>query len=168
MSLIDLQTNYVYDLKNKLNNIIGNEKNFVANSSNFASLIYHQLDGITWAGFYFLANEHLVLGPYIGKVACVRIPISEGVCGSAARNRKPIIVPDVHKFPGYIPCDPSANSELVVPLFYNNSVIGVFDLDSSIYNRFTEFEANLISELLAILIKKSLVQPFLDYYGTAC
>jgi GAF domain-containing protein len=167
MSLIDLPTNYGSDLKNKLNNIIGNEKNFIANASNFASLIFHQLDGVTWAGFYFLANEHLILGPYVGKVACVRISITEGVCGSAARNRKPVIVPDVHKFPGYIPCDPSANSELVVPLFFNNSVIGVFDIDSSMYGRFTEFEANLISDLLAILVKKSLIKPILDYYGAA-
>jgi GAF domain-containing protein len=76
-------------------------------------------------------------------------------------------VPDVHKFPGYIPCDPSANSELVVPLFFNNSVIGVFDIDSSMYGRFTEFEANLISDLLVILVRKSLIKPILDYYGAA-
>lgn len=167
MSLIDLPTSYGSDLKNKLNNIIGYEKNFIVNASNFASLIFHQLDGVTWAGFYFLANEHLILGPYVGKVACFRISITEGVCGSAARKRKPVIVPDVHKFPGYIPCDPSANSELVVPLFFNNSVIGVFDIDSSMYGRFTEFEANLISDLLAILVKKSLIKPILDYYGAA-
>lgn len=167
MSSIELPTNYYFGLKNKLKDIIGSEKNFVANASNFASLIYHQLDGVSWAGFYFLANNHLVLGPYIGKVACVRIPVSEGVCGSAVRTRKTIIVPDVHKFPGYLPCDPSANSELVVPIFYNNSVIGVFDIDSANYNRFSDYEANLVSNLLEILVESSLVNPLIKYYERA-
>ncbi len=167
MSSIELPTNHYLSIKNKLKDIIGSEKNFVANASNFATFIYHQFDGVSWAGFYFLANDHLVLGPYIGKVACVRIPVSEGVCGAAFRNRKTIIVPDVHKFPGYIPCDPSANSELVVPIFYNDSVIGVFDIDSTIYNRFNDYEANLVSILLEILMESSLVNPLIKYYESA-
>ncbi|MCX7880218.1 MAG: GAF domain-containing protein [Ignavibacteria bacterium] len=150
--------------KEKLLQIISNERNFVANAGNFASLVYHNLSSISWAGFYFVSNQHLILGPFMGKVPCVRIKITEGVCGASVRTKKPIIVPDVHKFPGYIPCDPTANSELVLPVFYQGNVVGVFDLDSQLYNRFTENDAKNLSSLLKYVIDYSNVRPFLDYY----
>lgn len=164
MKNLDLALNLHLVIKEKLINIIGNEKNFITNASNFASLIYNNLNGINWAGFYFLSNEHLVLGPYQGKIACTRIPVSDGVCGSCFRSKKAIIVPDVHKFPGYIPCDPSANSEMVLPVFYKNKIIGVFDIDSPIYNRFSDTEAEFISSLLEILINSSSVDSIITYY----
>lgn len=160
----ELSLNHHLVIKEKLINILRDEKNFITNASNFASLIYHNLNGVNWAGFYFISNENLVLGPYQGKIACTRIPISDGVCGSCIRTRKPIIVPDVHKFPGYIPCDPSANSEMVLPVIYRNKIIGVFDLDSSIYNRFNEIEAEFISSLLEILMNCSSVDSIITYY----
>ncbi|MEJ5285711.1 MAG: Free methionine-(R)-sulfoxide reductase, contains GAF domain [Candidatus Kapaibacterium sp.] len=164
MQKIDFQLNHAQLIKGKLHQTLGNEKNFISNASNFVSLVYHNFDAVSWAGFYFLSNEHLVLGPFQGKSACVRIPISQGVCGSAARNKKTIIVPDVHKFPGYIPCDPTANSEMVIPVIYKNKLIGVFDLDSPIYNRFTQQESELISELLEVLLFNSIVEPLIRYY----
>lgn len=166
MQKIDLPRNSFVLLKEKLMNFIANENNFVSNASNFASLVFHSFDSISWAGFYFVTNNYLILGPYQGKVACVRIPISDGVCGSSVRNKKTIIVPDVHKFPGYIPCDPTANSEMVVPVLYQRKVIGVFDIDSPIYNRFTESEANFIAEALNILVNNSAIEQFLHYYET--
>lgn len=167
MQRIDLPIDHLSSIKGKLHQILANEKNFIANASNFVSLVYHNFDAVNWVGFYFLSNNHLVLGPFQGKVACVRISINEGVCGSAARNKRTIIVPDVHKFPGYIPCDPTANSEMVVPVLYKNKLIGVFDLDSPIYNRFTEKESEFISELLEVLLLNSIVEPLLNYYEIA-
>ncbi len=166
MQKIDLPRGHFVEIKDRMMNLLAKENNFVSNSCNFCSLIFYNFDSISWAGFYFISNGNLVLGPYQGKIACVRIPINEGVCGSTVRSRKPIIVPDVHKFPGYIPCDPTANSEMVVPVFYKGKVIGVFDLDSPIYNRFNESESKFISELLDILVSKSRVEPFIQYYET--
>ncbi|MCX7909009.1 MAG: GAF domain-containing protein [Ignavibacteria bacterium] len=164
MQKIDLPRNHFVVIKEKLMNFLTNENNFVTNASNFTSLIFHYFDSVSWAGFYFLSNNNLVLGPYQGKIACVRIPISDGVCGSSVRGKRTIIVPDVHKFPGYIPCDPTANSEMVVPVLYQKKVIGVFDLDSPIYNRFTETESKFVSELLELLINNSKVEPVIQYY----
>ncbi len=164
MQELDLSLNHYLAIKEKLENILGDEKNFITNASNFASLIFHNLNGVNWAGFYFISNENLVLGPFQGKIACTRIPISEGVCGSCVKAKKAVIVPDVHKFPGYIPCDPSANSEMVIPVIYKNKIIGVFDIDSPIYNRFNEMEAEFISSLLEILMKSSSVDSIITYY----
>jgi GAF domain-containing protein len=164
MQRVDLPRNHFIIIKEKLLDFTSTERNLIANASNFSSLIFHHFDSVNWAGFYFVSNNDLVLGPYQGKIACVRIPISKGVCGASVRNKKTIIVPDVHKFPGYIPCDPSANSEMVVPVLFEDKVIGVFDLDSPTYNRFNEAEAMFITELLGILIANSKVEPLLQYY----
>lgn len=162
----EIEKHFFYYFKDTLQQIIGSEKNFIANSSNFASLIYHNIEDVSWAGFYFASGKDLVLGPHQGKTACVRIPIVNGVCGSSFRSRKFILVDDVHNFPGYIPCDPTANSELVVPVFFGNGVIGVFDLDSPSFNRFSNQDAIIIDSLLSILVSSSDIEPLLNYYGS--
>lgn len=154
-----------YYLKDTLQQIIGCEKNFVANASNFVSLIFHNMEDVSWAGFYFASGKDLVLGPHQGKTACVRISIASGVCGASYRNKRYILVDNVHNFPGYIPCDPTANSELVVPVYYGNEVIGVFDLDSLRFNRFSSQDAIIIDSLLSILVSSSDIEPLLNCYG---
>lgn len=110
----------------------------VANMANLSALIYDALDDLNWAGFYTLAGDTLVLGPFQGKPACIEIPIRKGVCGAAVREDKAQLVRDVHAFPGHIACDCASQSELVVPLHQNGSVVAVLDLDSPTPARFTE------------------------------
>lgn len=110
----------------------------VANLANASALIWQRLDRLNWAGFYYLKNNHLVLGPFQGKPACIEIPIGRGVCSTAVIEDRSILVPDVHQFPGHIACDSASNSELVIPLHQDGKIIGVLDLDSPYLNRFTE------------------------------
>src|SRR5438552_674766 len=127
----------LYDqLAAQLSSLLAGERDLIANSANFASLIFHSLPGLNWAGFYFLKDDELVLGPFQGKPACVRIAIGKGVCGTAASTRAATIVPNVHEFPGHIACDSASKSEIVVPLIKGDQLIGVVDLDSPIYGRF--------------------------------
>lgn len=108
----------------------------IANAANTSALIYQRLPAINWAGFYFLNGNELMLGPFQGKPACVRIPVGKGVCGTAAAERRSVLVPDVHAFPGHIACDPESRSELVVPLIKGSELLGVLDLDSPELGRF--------------------------------
>jgi GAF domain-containing protein len=118
--------------------LIGDERDFVANMANMAALIFHQLPDLNWAGFYLMKHGELVLGPFQGKPACIRIPLGKGVCGTAAATRETQLVPDVHAFPGHIACDADSRSEIVVPMLRNGMVIGVLDLDSPKPGRFDE------------------------------
>ena len=118
-----------------------------ANAANAAALVYETLPDLNWAGFYFLRGGELVVGPFQGRVACVRIAIGAGVCGTAAERRATMIVPDVHRFPGHIACDTASNSEIVVPLLAGERLIGVLDLDSSRLDRFTAGDASLLEAL---------------------
>ncbi|MGQ9818706.1 MAG: GAF domain-containing protein [Candidatus Kapaibacteriales bacterium] len=161
----EVEKNIYYYLRDFLQQIFGGEKNFIANASNFASLIYYNMEDISWAGFYFASGKDLILGPHQGKTACVQIAIANGVCGAAYRAKKYILVYDVHNFPGYIPCDPTANSELVVPIFFGDKVIGVFDLDSPSLNRFSNQDVIIIDYLLNILVSSSDIEPLLNYYA---
>src|SRR5437773_2587002 len=120
------------DLAEQLAGLLAGETDLVANSANMAALIYHGLPDLNWAGFYFARQQELVLGPFQGKPACLRIAWGDGVCGTAAARGAAIVVPDVHEFPGHIACDPDSRSELVVPLIENTRVLGVLDLDSPI------------------------------------
>src|SRR5437764_1848443 len=121
----------VYDeLAAELGSLLAGESDLVANAANTAALIYDRLPGLNWAGFYFLKDGELVLGPFQGRPACVRIPLGAGVCGTAAARRETIVVPDVHAFPGHIACDSASNSEIVVPLIRGGVVLGVLDVDS--------------------------------------
>jgi len=112
------------------------ERNGLANAANMSALLYETLPTLNWAGFYFLQGRELVLGPFQGKVACVRIALGQGVCGTAAERREIVIVPDVHEFPGHIACDSASRSEIVVPLIQNERLLGVLDLDSPQLARF--------------------------------
>jgi GAF domain-containing protein len=127
----------------------------IANASNLAALIFHSLPELNWAGFYFFDGKELVLGPFQGKVACVRIAIGRGVCGTAAELRKTVVVPDVHAFPGHIACDAASRSELVVPLTRGERLLGVLDLDSPLPNRFDEDDRRGLEALAQAWIEGS-------------
>ena len=109
----------------------------IANLANAAALLYHTLPNLNWSGFYMLEGEKLILGPFQGKTACIEIPLGKGVCGTAAVKNETLCVPDVHQFPGHIACDCASNSEIVIPLRKDGQVIGVLDIDSPEYRRFT-------------------------------
>lgn len=124
------------ELNSQLAALIGDERDAIANMANMAALIFHQLPDLNWAGFYLLKCGELVLGPFQGKPACIRIPVGRGVCGTAAATRETQVVPDVHAFPGHIACDADSRSEIVVPLMVNGVCVGVLDLDSPKPGRF--------------------------------
>ncbi|MBV8937944.1 MAG: GAF domain-containing protein [Alphaproteobacteria bacterium] len=140
------------DLARQLAALIEGEADFVANLANTAALIYHGLPDLNWAGFYLRGGAELVLGPFQGKPACVRIPIGKGVCGACAERGAAVLVPDVHDFPGHIACDPESRSELVVPLIENNRVLGVLDLDSPLPARFDELDCAGCEQLIGVLL----------------
>ena len=123
-----------------------------ANAANSAALVHELLPELNWAGFYFLRGGGLVVGPFQGRVACVRIPLGQGVCGTAAERRSTLIVPDVRRFPGHIACDAASNSEIVVPLLDGDRLIGVLDLDSPRVDRFDAADARLLESLVAKLV----------------
>ncbi len=127
----------------------------ISNLSNAAALLYHTLPDLNWAGFYLLEGETLVLGPFQGKPACIEIPVGRGVCGTAVAENKTLTVPNVHEFPGHIACDGASNSEIVIPLRKNGKIIGVLDIDSPIFDRFTEIDQNGL-EKFAKIIEKSI------------
>lgn len=126
-----------------------------ANAANAAALVFEALPELNWAGFYFLRGGGLVVGPFQGRIACVRIPVGQGVCGTAAERRASLIVPDVHAFPGHIACDAASNSEVVVPLLDGGRLIGVLDLDSPRRGRFGAADAALLEALAAKLVAAS-------------
>jgi len=137
----------------QLRSLLEGERDFIANAGNFASLLYHSLPDLNWAGFYLLKDEELVLGPFQGKPACVRIKVGKGVCGVAAAQRETIIVANVHDFPGHIACDSASNSEIVVPLQKGGSLLGVLDIDSPQFGRFDEEDAQGLNRLVAQFIE---------------
>lgn len=128
--------------------VLAGERDPWANAANAAALVYERMPDLNWAGFYFLRGGGLVVGPFQGRVACVRIPLGQGVCGTAAERRSTLIVPDVHRFPGHIACDAASNSEVVVPLVEGGRLIGVLDLDSPRFDRFTAADARLLESLV--------------------
>lgn len=137
------------DLTAQLAALLEQEANLIANAANMAALIHHGLPDLNWTGFYFRDGAELVLGPFQGKPACVRIPIGQGVCGTAAARAETVLVPDVHEFPGHIACDPESRSELVVPLIDADGVLGVLDLDSPVRARFDEMDRDGCERLAA-------------------
>lgn len=140
------------DLAAQLASLIAGEGDRIANAANMAALIYHGLPEVNWAGFYFAQAGELVLGPFQGQPACVRIPWGNGVCGTAAARGATVLVPDVHDFPGHIACDPVSRSELVVPLIEGGRVTGVLDLDSPRLARFDAEDRAGCEKLVAILL----------------
>ncbi len=144
-----------HDLHAALDALTADEPDPVANMANAAALVWEYLPDLNWAGFYRLIGGELVLGPFQGKVACIRIALGQGVCGTAASTLQTQIVPDVHVFPGHIPCDSASASELVVPIIRNGQMIAVLDLDSPQLARFDADDANgceALAQLLATRI----------------
>jgi len=143
------------NLELQLRSLLEGERDFIANAANFSSLLYHSLPDLNWAGLYLHRGGELVLGPFQGQPACVRIAIGKGVCGTAAEQRQTILVDNVHEFPGHIACDSASNSEIVVPLIANEELIGVLDLDSPSFARFDDEDARGLNELAEIFVKGS-------------
>ena len=141
-----------YKLMNvQLEALITDVPHRIANMANASSLLYDTLEDINWAGFYLMEDGILVLGPFQGKVACLRIPVGKGVCGTAVTEDKTQRIADVHQFPGHIACDSASNSEIVVPLRCNGKVVGVLDIDSPVFERFDEEDQMGLEEFAQIL-----------------
>ena len=136
----------------QLMSLLKGEHDFIANAANFSALLFNSLPNVNWAGFYFLHGDELVLGPFQGNPACVRIPMGQGVCGVAAQQCETIIVPNVHEFPGHIACDVASNAEIVVPLFDGERLLGVLDLDSPLIGRFDDQDAEGLNELATVFV----------------
>jgi GAF domain-containing protein len=140
------------DLLQQAAGLFAGERDPWANAANAAALVFGSLPRLNWAGFYFLRGGELVVGPFQGRTACVRIPLGSGVCGTAAKSRNTVIVADVHAFPGHIACDAASNSEIVVPLLSGGKLIGVLDLDSPDHGRFGTADATLLEALADRLV----------------
>lgn len=135
-------------LVEQVRSILDGESDLASNAAQFSALVYQSMSDLNWAGFYFLRparlsasagrSHELLVGPYQGKVACARIPVGRGVCGTVAAHGKTLVVPDVHAFPGHIACDSASNSEIVIPVIKDGQLMGVFDIDSPKLNRFAE------------------------------
>ena len=142
-------------LAQQLTGLLHGEPDATANAANMSALIYELMPNLNWAGFYFMRGPELVLGPFQGKVACVRIPVGRGVCGTAVERKASIVVPDVHAFPGHIACDSASRSELVVPLIKDGTVLGVLDLDSPRPDRFDEDDREGCEALVQVYLDAS-------------
>jgi len=138
-------------LNSQLLSLLQGERDLVANLANAAALLWNALEDINWAGFYILKKGELVLGPFQGKPACIRIPLGRGVCGTAAVKGETVLVENVHIFPGHIACDSSSNSEIVIPIKCGDEVVGVIDIDSPMFSRFRGEDAAGLEEFAAIL-----------------
>lgn len=146
------EENYKMVIK-QLVSLIEDEKNMSANLSNASSLLNQFLDEVNWVGFYLTEGTELVLGPFQGLPACVRIPFGKGVCGTSAAERKTMRIEDVHQFPGHIACDAASRSEIVVPLLKDGELLGVLDIDSPIIKRFDEIDEKMLQEFASTLAK---------------
>ncbi len=131
------------------------ERDPIANAANLSALIFGSFPDLNWAGFYFVRGDELVLGPFQGKTACVRIARGRGVCGTAWEKRETLVVPDVHAFPGHIACDSASNSEVVVPLVSREGVLGVLDVDSPVHDRFGSEDVRTLETLAALYVASS-------------
>jgi L-methionine (R)-S-oxide reductase len=157
LKLMSTTKSQLYDqLASQLSSLLAGERDLIANAANFSSLVYHSLPDLNWAGFYFEKDGELVLGPFQGQPACVRIALGRGVCGTAAAKCATTIVPNVHEFPGHIACDSASNSEIVIPLMKGKRFIGVFDLDSPKLARFDQEDAIGLEMLVKILLSSTI------------
>ena len=153
----DDKTEFYRELAAQLTGLLQGERDRIANAANMSALLFQWLPNVNWAGFYFLAKgrEELIVGPFQGKPACVRIAVGRGVCGTAVAERRSVLVPDVHAFPGHIACDAASRSELVVPLIRNGEIEGVLDLDSPDLARFDAEDQAGIEALVRIFLDGS-------------
>jgi L-methionine (R)-S-oxide reductase len=143
----------------ELRGLLSGQRDFIAGAANTAALVYHALAEVSWAGFYLYRGGELLLGPFQGKPACMRIELGRGVCGTAAQRRETVVVPDVHRFPGHIACDPASRSEIVVPLVREGRLIGVLDLDSPRPARFDEDDRRGLEALVQALLELTEAPP---------
>ena len=147
------KSDFYRDLASQLAGLLQGETDEIANAANTAALLFELLPDLNWAGFYFLRDgEELVLGPFQGKVACVRIPVGRGVCGTSVARGQSVLVEDVHTFPGHIACDVGSRSELVVPLRHGGRILGVIDLDSPLLARFDAEDQAGVEALAAVYV----------------
>ena len=144
------------DISMQLTGLLSGVPHAVANLANASAVLYDALPRLNWAGFYYVRGDRLVLGPFQGKPACIEIPMGRGVCGTAAEKDETLVVPNVHEFPGHIPCDCASNSEIVIPLHFEGKVVAVLDIDSPEFGRFAEEDrlgleacARVIEELMS-------------------
>ncbi len=144
----------IYDLLvRQVKSLLESERDLIANMANISSVLYHTLSDINWAGFYLLKDNQLVLGPFQGLPACVRLPMGRGVCGKSAESGKTVIVPNVHEFEGHIACDSASNSEIVVPVISEKGLFGVLDLDSPKIATFDETDKTGLEEIISVFIR---------------
>jgi GAF domain-containing protein len=156
VSVVGTKKRELYEaLASQLVSLLEGERDFIANAANFSALLYHSLPELNWAGFYLYRAGELVLGPFQGKPACVRIAIGQGVCGTGAAMRETLIVANVHEFPGHIACDSESESEVVVPIVKQDALLGVLDLDSPRQNRFDDEDARGLNRLVELFINAS-------------
>ena len=134
--------------------IIGDETDEIANMANISALLFERLEGVNWVGFYRMVDEQLVLGPFQGKVACIRIELGKGVCGTSAATDTTHRIADVHQFDGHIACDAASNAEIVIPVHQNGKVIAVLDIDSTVFNRFDEEDQKGLEAIVALFEKQ--------------
>lgn len=134
--------------------LVDGESDAIANFANIAALLYHSLPDVNWAGFYLLKGDTLIVGPFQGLPACVRIPIGKGVCGTAATQRQTIVVPDVDGFPGHIACDSASRSEIVVPMIKDEVLLGVLDIDSPVLSRFDDADRAGLERVVEALLQR--------------
>ncbi len=147
------KTEIYEELVRQTRGLLHGERDLIANAANIAALIWQIVPDLNWAGFYFLKGSELVLGPFQGKPACVRIAVGKGVCGTAVARRETVLVEDVHAFPGHIACDSASNSELVVPLIKGGKVFGVLDLDSPNFARFDAEDRRAFEALVEAFVE---------------
>ncbi len=147
------KTELYLHLETQFRGLLDGERDPLANAANLAAMLYHALPDVNWAGFYRLRGDELVLGPFQGKPACVRLPLGKGVCATAAERKETVIVPDVHDFPGHIACDLASRSEIVVPVIHAGRLLGVLDLDSPVPDRFDAADQAGLEHLAAMLVE---------------
>ncbi|GAB6100016.1 GAF domain-containing protein [Halanaerocella petrolearia] len=140
------------EIVTKVQGLTADESNVIANLANTAAVLYNDLEQVNWAGFYLWQEGQLVLGPFQGKSACIRIDKGSGVCGTAVEKEETLVVPDVHKFPGHIACDADSESEIVVPIIVEEEVKGVLDIDSPIKERFNEVDQKYLEKVVEIIV----------------
>ncbi|MBV9759845.1 MAG: GAF domain-containing protein [Acidobacteriaceae bacterium] len=150
------------NLCERLQELLGDEKNFIANAANTSALLFQNLPDVNWVGFYIAEGQNLVLGPFQGKPACVRLPFGKGVCGTAAKQRKSIVVPNVNEFSGHIFCDTASQSEIVVPLLNWGKVLGVLDVDSASLNRFDDEDKEGMESIVAVFLASQVTNDMPD------
>lgn len=154
-SSVSLEEQYNLLVK-QVKSLLNKDDNVITNLANLSAALKQTFNKISWVGFYLFDGKKLYLGPFQGKVACTEIKIGDGVCGTSAKKRETIIVPDVDKFPGHITCDIESRSEIVVPIFKDEQLFGVLDIDSNDYNSFNDVDKKYLEEIIIFLIKEIL------------